>query len=511
MTAEVESGKSLRTYLSTCHTALAVVAVAIFTMYLQTVLAAFAFTDDYPLLAMSTGLGSSPWFGKTVLDAYAINGRPVAGLLVGSLFGAAGTIDNLRFVRLVDVVGIVLLGFLLHYALVRSGVRSALAALLAVLVCSMPAFEVYSSWATIFASPFAALLGGVASVRVVAAVDGPRKLFFDRMLGGAVALILGLLVYQSAAMFFWIFLAIALIGSAGDGPRAVRLVRTHVGVGVVALAAGYVVVKLGDHFVGANAPNATRNALTHDVAGKVKWFLDQALYQALNLFDIQPSPWFAAIAGVVAGGGILLLIRERAARPTLYLAVALGLIPLSYLPNLVTDENVAWYRTQSAIASLMALYVGLGAFGIWSFVRGRLQRRLDRMTVVTADGAALVGATAFVVAGVVLAASNVHTYFVQPQKTELALVRREVARLPRHVSRVAFVRTPWDQGATTMLRYDEFGLPSTGVVWVLQPSVLLILRDQGRLTGGGPTVDIVSPDSRPPPGEPVIDVRGKLR
>ena len=52
---------------------------------------------------MADGGWPSTQFGKNIVDAGAINGRPIAGLLTQWFFSAADTIDNLRFVRLVGV------------------------------------------------------------------------------------------------------------------------------------------------------------------------------------------------------------------------------------------------------------------------------------------------------------------------------------------------------------------------------------------------------------------------
>jgi hypothetical protein len=505
---------SLRTYLANCGAAAFGIVVTIFCMFLSVLVVPYAFLDDYPLLSTAVGLGPSPWFGKTVLDAYAVNGRPLAGLLVSSLFSAAGTIDDLRFVRLFAVAGIVALALILHWALVRSGIGSILAAFVAVLVCSMPAFQVYSSWAVLCAVPYAAVLGGSASLLAVSAVDRPH-LLVDRMVGATAALIAGLLIYQPAAMIFWVFLAVALAGAAEKPSRALRLVYAHLGVAVVALAVGYLVVKLGVHFIGSTAPNTARNNLTHDVVGKARWFFEQALYQSLNLFDLTPSAWLAAVVATVATVGLLLLIWRRAARPLLYVAIAVVLVPLSYLPSLATGENVAWYRTQPAITSLIALYACLGAVGIWLTARDWLRRRVTDRTLVAGERIALATAAVFVLASVVVATKNVIVLFVRPQRTELRLIRGQVAALPTGVPRVAFVLTDPHEGMTSLLRHDEFGFPSTAAPWTLEPAVLLVLREEGRLTNGWrPIVDRVPWHATTlPTNEPVVDVRSlrKLR
>ena len=263
----------------------------------------------------------------------AASGRPLAGLFDQLFFSAAGTIDNLRFVRLVGVVGIVALALLLHWALVRSRIKSSLAALFAVLICSMPAFVVFGSWAVLFNVPYAAILGGAASLLVVAALDAPGRRI-PRLAGATAVLLVALLIYQSAAMFFWVFLAIALVGAAHDSRRALRLARSHVGVAAVASALAFLIAKLSVHLVGTGAPNVARNALTHDVIGKARWFVREPLYKSLNLFDLTPSPWFAVVVAAVVVGGILLLLDRQGVRPCS-----------------TSGSRSSWFRSRSCQAS----------------------------------------------------------------------------------------------------------------------------------------------------------------
>ena len=122
-------------------------------MFLPALIVPYAFSDDYMLLSIADGQGPNPYFGNHIVDFATANGRPFQGILVGPVFSAAGSIDNLRFVRLIGVVGIVALALLLQTTLVRSRIRPGLAGLIAVLVCTLPAFQVYASWAVLFSSP----------------------------------------------------------------------------------------------------------------------------------------------------------------------------------------------------------------------------------------------------------------------------------------------------------------------------------------------------------------------
>jgi hypothetical protein len=498
---------SLHEYLFGSRPAALIIAVTTFGMFLPVLVVTYAFTDDYPVLAITNGLGPSDYFGKSIINTTASGGRPFAGLLDQLVFTTASTIDNLRFVRLIGVIGILALALLLHWALVRAGIDRVFAALMAVLVCSMPAFQVYASWAVLFNVPYAALLGGGASLLAVSAVDAPRHLRIDRYVGASAMLLGALLIYQPTAMFFWVFLAIALIGAAQESTRAKHLLRAHAGVAASAFAAAFLVQRLAVHVVGNTVPNKTRNQLTHDLPGKVRWFFEKPLYKSLNLFDLTPSPLLAAVVVVVATIGILLLLRRRCASPLLYVCVGVLLIPLSYLPNLAVKENFPSYRSQGSLTSLIAVYFCLGALGIWLSVRDRLRRP-------AAERLALVAATTFVATSAFFAAKNVTTLFAEPQNMELRLIRSQVAALPTGVSRVGFVGTAYYWGLTKFVVIDEFGLPSTSQLWTLEPSVLLTLREEGRLPPSAPRpeVDILQFDMNPlPTDEPVINVQGMRR
>jgi hypothetical protein len=503
---------SVRAYVSNCRWTLLGTTLAVVGVFLPTVIVPYAFSDDYTDLYMADGWGGTAQFGKNIIDASAITGRVFSGLLIQWFFAAAGTIENLRFVRLVAVITIAALALLLHWALVRAGFSAFGAALVAVLLCTLPAFQVYASWAVLFSSPLAALLAGAASLFTVSAVDGPRQLERDRYLGAVFLVVAALLIYQPAAMFFWVFFAIALVGAARQSRRSLRLVEAHFGVGFAALALAYVDIKVTVLVMGNSTTGAARNTLSHDVVGKTRWFVHQPLYRSLNVFDLTPTPWFAALVAVVSASGIVLWLLRRGARPLLYVGVGLVLIPLTYLPNLVVTDMWPAYRTQVAINALIALYLCLGAIGLWGTFGGWLKPRVGADALVAFNRAALGLAVVFVVTSVATAARNVTTLFVLPHMTEQRLLRSRVAALPDGAARIAFIQTDWYGGATRQVVYDEFGLPSSTRQWTLEPAVDLILNEEGRLakTGPRPPVEVWpswTTTSSIPKGEPVIDLR----
>jgi hypothetical protein len=495
--------------------AVLVIALAIVVTFLPVLISPYGLLDDYLYLALAENLElSRPPYPPNLVDAAAAEGRPVWGLVTRPVLALAGTIDNLRFVRIITVVGIVALALLLYWALVRSKIGHLPSALIALLACTLPAFQLHAAFTINFPMPWAAFLAGSASLLTVAAVDGPRPLKLDRLVAPAVLLVIAILTYQPTGMFFWVFFAVALAGSVADSGRAVRLARAHFAVAAVGLALAYLGYKLGAEFAGESATRSGRNELlTHDFVAKAKWFMEWAFFESLNLFDLTPSAWLAAFVAAVAAGGMLLWLVRRSTRPLFLVMVALVLIPLTYLPNLVVEESLPWpaYRTQASLSALIAVYFGLGALAIWVTFREWLGERVSRRAVVASERFATAVAIAFVATGVVLANRNVDTLFVEPQMTELRLLRGQVAAMHDPVQKVAFVLTDHAERQPGTPFGSEFGAPSTVDFPSAEPLVVLLLREQGRLREPHPVVEILpSYTTSIPEDAAVVNLNGLL-
>ena len=186
----------MRRYVTPSRAVVLVMALAIVVVYLPALIVPYGLTDDYLYLAQAEELGlPSPPYTKSVMHAGAVEGRPLWGALVKPVFAAAVTIDNLHYVRIINVAGVVALALLLYWALMRSKIGRLPAALIALLVATMPPFQLSASWAVAFSLPWAALLAGCASLMAVAGMDRPRQ-HYDRLIWSTALLIAALLIYQ---------------------------------------------------------------------------------------------------------------------------------------------------------------------------------------------------------------------------------------------------------------------------------------------------------------------------
>lgn len=505
------AARALRVYFAADGALPLKMALAVVAVFIPVVLISFASPDDSSFLWMAVSGEPSPQFGESIIQQHGAGGRVVNGVLSEIAFRAAGSIDHLRYLRLISVVGIAGLALVLHAAMVRAAIRPGMAALVAVLICSMPPLQVYATWTLLFAAPYAAVLAGAASM-VTARVAGRHPRDAAAPLSIAVALLLtSLFIYQPPAMFFWVFLAIALVGAVGNLEHVLRIVAAHFAVAAVALALAYVSLKLTILYLGEDTPGAARSELSYDVVGRLRWFGEQPLYQALNLFDLTPTQWGAALTAVVAAGGMLIWLVLRARQPLVYVAIGIALVPLCYLPNLVIKDTWPPFRTQAALSALIALYVALGALGAWTVANDWLRPRLNRGEYRLTRVAAWLAAVGVIAASCVLAASNVTNLAARPLNTELRMLRGQVRALPPEVPRVTFVFTDWYGGMTDFVAYDELGLPFAARPWAAGPTIQLILREEGRLTSTyrGPAIDYYKSGSTQfPPNQPVLDLRG---
>ncbi len=503
---------SFTEYLTRSRTSALAVVLALSTMFGTVVLTPYGYGDDYPLLWMAVSGKSNPYFGSSILQVSSAGGRPIGGLLLQLACSAAGTIDNLRFIRLAGVLGIVALALLLQWALVRSQIPSAFAALIAIAVCSTPVFGVVASWAVSFTMPIAALLAGGASMAATSTLASPRAERLDRLGAACAGLFVALLIYQPAAMFFWVFLAVALVGAARHPGAPSRLVKVHALVAGAALMAAFVVSKLVAHLVHDTAAGVDRTGLTHDFVGKGRWFVEHPLYRSLSLFELRYSPWVTAAAIVLGLIAVAYWFVLGSAQPVWSSATSFALVPLSFLPNLVVKENNSLvFRTGFAMTSLVALYAALGIVAISVVARESLKDRLGGRALARTGRLGFAVSVALVAVIAYHASRNVTTLVAEPQYTELKLVRAHVAELPADSTRIGFVSISWYSGITPWYS-DEIGLASSARPFVAAPEIYLILKEEGRLDPNRlPNVDTFAWNTTVfPQGEPVINMAPEL-
>jgi hypothetical protein len=465
-------------------------------VYAPVFLTAYATPDDYVTGSVVSQGGTSE------LKIRLAGGRPLDAVFQQITFSLVTNIDNLRYLRALGVLGIVLLAWYFSRVLVATGWGFFESLFLSVIVFTTPAFQVYASWAVAAFYPFAALTAGIALQKI-------DRLFSTRLpenrwrtvaglLGATALMVASLSVYQPAAMLFWAFAAVTLFRPGLTfRPVFLRFVW-QTGVCAAALAGGYVIYRFGQTLFGTGLLHPLRSQLVADVPKKMVWFVEEPLVNALNWVLLFPRIWVAIPVAIIVILGLLLYFEGTDVERLGQLAIALMILPLSYLPNLIVAENWSSYRTLSALSAVIVVYM---FFALAGYVK--LRRRFGAVP----PAAGLLAAPALLAC--IIASYNVQTYFASPLYRERMWIHEQLRSADLTLTPGIYVLpSEWYHSIAPDVRYDEFGFPFSARNYSLKAAVSQSVNEL-RFSKVGIPIEIAASEGprQPPPGFLLLDMR----
>jgi len=410
------------------------------------------------------------------------------------------TLESFRWLRMLGVLGIALLAWMICWSLHRAGWGKIPSILAALSVATMPPFQVFASWATAAFFPFAGASAGLAVWTTQRAfVTRELRSRYGFLLSAFLFLYGALTLYQPAAMFFWVFVAISILRPALSVSVMCKRVFQAGGIATAGLVAGFITYKLGLSWYGADTVVASnRTALTVDIWGKVVWFLRGPFTDGINAMNLIPSCILSYWVTAFISLGLVLYFHGSFCQRGAKLFIVGTLVPLCYLPNLLITESWSPYRTQSALTSLVVLY---GFYALWGYCQ-HLRPQLSHAVFVGVLGV-------FTCTSIVLASRNVMVGFVVPQQREWQYLQEQLALIDlATVKRLYVICARRSDSIAPVLRYDEFGLPSTASRWVPESAVYIALSETSPQFTQIP-VEVVLPENADtiPASAIVIDMR----
>ena len=387
-------------------------------------------------------------------------GRPVYALLLWIGFSLTHSVHDLIYLRAFSVVSLALLAIHIHRTLRFTDLPQYAVDVAPVLMCTVPAFLVYASWAVAAFYPLAALLSAMA-FQVIDESNNGQRASFRQLAAGFALLVTAMTIYQPAAMYYWVFAAIAWqIGKETVSEFRIAMAGVMM---MLALAMDFVLSKILPVLIYTDGNTLTRTKLLSHSAGKAVWFIEQPLKDVLNWFNLEPNNTIAAIAALFVLCGFALYRRHDGRRGVLtQLGIVCALAVLSYLPNLIVAENWASYRTQAALSGLFVLY-GMLAFIGWARTFSWEWAARSAAYVITAGVACW-------------ASYTILTEFAVPQIIDAHIVGRAVEKAARtpDIRRLILVTGNPLSTFAPYVRYDEFGILSSSVPWALKAMAPLL-------------------------------------
>ena len=407
----------------------------------------------------------------------ASQGRPVYGLLLEYSFARLDGIGALLWARLLGALGIGLLCAATALVFERRLRWPRGPALLgAALLALVPSAQVIIAWGICWPHAVAALLGLAAFVladRALTAATSVGRIAAAS--GAATLLLLGMLTYQSNAMFYVVPMAAGWL-TMGDRPgrERWRWLASHGALVGLVLAVAFLLTKaLFAEGVFRASPRIIVETAWLD---KLGWFIREPLDNALALFVVEDTrlrtaPWFnlmaIAVAAVIVLGGAAEWRRRGPAAALLWWIGGCGLGLLAYVVSLVASERWPTYRTLWPLTGVVVVYLvrSIGQLGLlWPRWGGRL-------------ALGLVGG--LVAVGAFQAAGTSEALLAEPQRAELARLEAAAAQIdPVRQPRV-FVLFPSRLDTQADVNYlDEFGSLSADSEWCTKEMLLLLLHER---------------------------------
>lgn len=434
--------------------------------------ARFAVGDDYVYLWQISHLKQS----ADVYNKVVGEGRFIYAIIVIRLYGLFNAIDDLQSARLalfclnaIAAIGIYARIGLLLFDDVRSKFLRQMGAMsLALGLVVMPGFQVLNSLAEALPYPMAILLALLAqALSKKTESTGGLSISILKTAGAILALVCALNIYQPLAMIFWIPAIIELCDiRKGVRERLAAFIRSFL-IGAAALALAYLFLQA------TRGAIASRAALVFDIPLKLRWFFGELLPNALAMPLLQPERRITL--GILLFMLIGLMLRGRGHLSETFLSLsAFGLcIFLCAIPNLVSAENSATYRSQVALEMAMGVFAVFALRG-WGHLANAVSPG-KRGEILSLTILAVVCAIC-----VVICNRQTEVLIAGPQAYELGYLRASIQAQAQDIAsngKLTIVSARRSDGIAPRHLYDEFGIPSSFQTWYADAMARVVLEE----------------------------------
>jgi hypothetical protein len=407
--------------------------------YIPVVLTHFFYVDDYFWVLPNSS--RQQLYDHLFLGSIG-TGRALAGYFEYIIFNGVQYLQPTEFdsaIRIVSIIGIVLLAYVLFLIFKTNRVSTKYAFIASILICTLPAFQVFVSWIILIFAIYGTILSALAGLISFKAVfTESRRSFQFRAIAIFTAVFLlvnSLHFYQPVAMFYW-SLALIPLCMLRDQDLIKRWKAPFIvyfSVGFVSLIIHFIIIKIVNVIMGLG-PFGSRTGflpLTESaISMKIKWFLVSPLVNSLNLWNISPTFILGGIVSIIILAGILLSLRRavlQAVKERAFnliwnhfqkIILIIIILPLNLLPSLLVTESWATYRTIISLEASICILFFFGLMNIEEFLQSvtMLSEKLRKMIMPVM----LTVLTVFVVYS---AHGNVKKYFAELHSFELQYVK----------------------------------------------------------------------------------------
>ena len=430
----------------------AIIFFSVMLAYAPAYLLDYAFNDDYALIGQVLA-GFCDTFRWDVMS-----GRPLFAILRLLAYKAQVSLPDLAYLRLFSALcaaglAVHLFNFMRRCATFDSDLKRTL---LSVSLCVIPTFQVYTSWATCSVYILATWLS-LASYDVLISHKINR---YARMALSFLLISSSFAIYQPTGMTVLSFAFIHLCISSSEVKARNSIPPFLLAASGVASSAMMTKVipqlMYGETF--------QRASLTHDLAGKVKWFLSEPLRIAVSNYDITLSISYLIFSIILTVSGIVYISKLESGKFKVLLTAAFAIGSFSL--SLIVSESWATWRTLPGLSIVVTSLFLCGIFYL-------NDRHLKSNPTVTLTLVAMM---------VTSCSFNIVRGFVIPQRSELQSLAAELSnKVGKQYSGKIMIdlKDPTYNAFSNVQRTDEFGNISLANEWAPWGMALYLKRTKG--------------------------------
>jgi hypothetical protein len=310
-------------------------------IHLATIVKNYAWADDWAFIA---GYRTN----SSEIKIEHISGlRPVLQLIMDQSFGRISQYENLIFLRLIGLIGLLLLIHQIMKYLREIGYSGFIVCSFGILINFLPTFWIYTNWASVFSYTWACLLSLLSF-----------DLFKRSKLLGFALIISCFLIYQPAAVFstFIVFANLLKYGKIDERDKLYLkfLVAGSFFAFLIGRLAGLIVeLSLKARTEIVDSPL--------ELVEKIVWILTRPVLLSIRPFIIESRGILAAIFTVLGLFLTLLSLWQISRRTGFsvlnFLLTLISVYAVGLLPLLVIAENQIEFRTLPATSSFGLLFV----------------------------------------------------------------------------------------------------------------------------------------------------------
>ncbi len=337
--------------------------------------------------------------------------------------------------------------------------------LFSVALFTLPSFEIMASFAAGFNNSTGVWMGLLSGVLAFGmSIEGTilSRIKSKSFIFSVIFFILGLMAYQPSAVIFWIIPALVILFSSLDKFEETkqRLINIFVS-GFFALGIYFLILQVFKKMLSQIAGGYNPYSLSTDYFGKIYWFFSEAVSNCLNFWNVFPKSLYVVLASVFIGFLTLVILTLRIKRAQeskevksisikiiILSSVFLSCLFLSFLPNLLSTGNFAFYRCLSGPATII---LALLVWGIWRMTQILKFQSRNVFSLLLAI---------LMIFGLLRAHHNVFRYIVFPGYIEMDVMKNVLRNEFETYKRIHIIHADQDKLKTY---YDEFGLVSSSM------------------------------------------------